>query len=65
MIQEVVRYERVPVPDELLVERPATEIPSPVKYGQIIQTHIADRAIIETLNGQIRAIRALNNEDDQ
>lgn len=61
---EVVRFERVPVPSDLLVRHQPATIPEQLTYGEAIQLWSADRAIIETLLGQIRAIESLNDGID-
>ena len=61
-IVEVVRVERVPVPNDLLVLHQPTTIPDELTYGELIQLWSADRGIIHILLGQIEAIRSLNHE---
>lgn len=56
---EVVRY--IPVPAEHLVERAPSVIPEKPTYGEIVSLFATDRASIETLNSQLRAIRELSD----
>jgi len=61
---EVVRVERIPIPADLLVLHNKTTIPETVTYGETLQLWAADRGIIDTLLGQLDAIRSLNNEPE-
>jgi hypothetical protein len=56
---EVVRVERIPVPADLLVTEAPAEIPEGLTYGQAIHLWSIDRAKLETVNGRIDAVRAL------
>jgi hypothetical protein len=58
---EVVRVEYVQIPTDLTVERPKAPVPPDLNYGEAIALWSEDRARIDTLNGQIRAIRSLEN----
>lgn len=58
---EVFHVEQLPVPAELLVQHQKTTIPEVLTYGQAMQLWSADRSIIDTLLGQIRAIESLND----
>ena len=58
---EVVKFERVPVPSDLLVLHQKSTIPESVTYGESLQLWSADRTTIDILLGQLRAIQALND----
>lgn len=60
---EVVRVERTPVPRDLLIQHQKTDIPESLTWGEAIQLWSADRAIIDTLLGQIQAIATLDGTD--
>ena len=60
---EVIRYERVPIPADLLVKHNKTAIPDGLTYAEAIELWSLDRAIIDTHNGQLDALRSLNNGD--
>jgi hypothetical protein len=64
-VVEVVRVERVPVPSDLLALHNPSTIPNELTYGELIQLWSADRGTITILNGQIEAIRSLNEEDTE
>lgn len=59
---EVTVFERVPVPDEHLVQHPKSTIPDTLTYAEGIQLWAEDRAIIDTQNGQLEAIGVLSHE---
>lgn len=61
---EVIRYERVPLPSELLVRHQKTTIPAEITYKEAIELWSLDREIIDTLGGQIEGISALMEEDE-
>ena len=64
-VVEVVRVERVTVPGDLLIQHNKTTIQEgPVSFAEAIEYWSLDRAIIDTLNGQIRAIESLNDESE-
>ena len=56
---EVTRYESLPVPEDLTIEVPPSEIPDALTYGQAIGLWADDRATIEILNARLKAIRNL------
>jgi hypothetical protein len=56
---EVVRFERIPVPADLLVTEAPAEIPEGLTYGQAIHLWSIDRAALETVNGRLEAVRVL------
>jgi hypothetical protein len=58
---EIVRVEYVKIPSDLTVERPKAPVPPDLTYGDALSLWSEDRARIDTLNGQIRAIRSLEN----
>jgi hypothetical protein len=58
---EVITVERVPVPDDLLIEHMPSTIPEGLTYGEAIQLWMADRDTIAIHNGQIKAIKSLND----
>ena len=64
VVVEVVKFKRVPVPAEHLVLHHKTTLPATLTYGEAIQLWAADRAIIDTQNGQLEAIGVLNDERD-
>ena len=60
---EVVRFEQVQIPSDLLIQYQPTTIPSTLTYGEAIQLWASDRADLLKSNGQIRAIESLNDDD--
>lgn len=60
---EVVKREYVAVPADLVSEVPPVVIPDGVTYGELIELHARDRAIIYRLNGKLRGIAALGAGD--
>lgn len=56
-------YEYVDVPSDFLIQHEKTTIPETLTYGEAIMLWSLDRAIIETQNGQIRAIGSLNEHN--
>jgi hypothetical protein len=56
---EVVRVERIPVPADLLVTEAPAEIPQGLTFGDALYLWSVDRAALETVNGRIEAVRAL------
>ena len=55
----------VDVPRNLVVIRNKTTLPETLSYGESLQLWSADRATIEALNGQLRAIQGLNDGDTE
>lgn len=53
----------IEVPAELLVQHNKTTIPESLTYGEAMQLWGADRATIDTQNGQTQGIAILNLED--
>lgn len=51
----------VAIPSDLTVLHQKTTIPESATYGELIQLHIQDRAIIDKLLANIRAISGLGN----
>lgn len=64
VLVEVVKFERVPVPDKHLVIHNKTTLPDSLTYAEAIQLWAEDRAIVDKQNGQLEAIGVLNNEGD-
>ncbi len=62
VIVEVPVTKFVPVPAEHLAEQLPSTIPEKPTYGEIISLFAQDRAAIQTLNAQLRAIRELTVE---
>jgi hypothetical protein len=60
---ETIKVERVPVPSVLLGLHNASTIPDSITYGEMVQLWSADRDTIMILNGQILAIRSLNENN--
>jgi hypothetical protein len=56
---EIVKVERVPVPADLLVTEAPAEIPQGLTFGDALYLWSVDRAALETVNGRIEAVRAL------
>jgi hypothetical protein len=56
---EIVRVERVPVPTDLLVTEAPAEIPQGLTFGDALYLWSVDRASLETVNGRLEAVRAL------
>ena len=59
-VVEIIKVERVSVPNELLVKHQPTTVPETLTYGEALQLWAEDRGIIKTQNGQIAAIESLN-----
>lgn len=55
----------IPVPSDLLLLRQPSTIPDGVTYGEALTLWAIDRATIEALLGQLRAIEVLNAGTDQ
>jgi hypothetical protein len=51
------------IPDNLLIQHNKTTIPEVITYGEALQLWAEDRAIVETQNGQLSAIRSLGEPD--
>lgn len=60
-VVEVVKYERIPVPAELLADCVKSLVPSELTYGQALSLWAEDRAKLDTCGGQIEAIGVLND----
>lgn len=58
---EIVRYERVSVPADLTAPGQKQTIPARISYGEAILLWAEDRATIDRVNGQLRAIRSLED----
>lgn len=56
---EVVKYEQVPVPADLLSPIPPQVVPDALSFAQALELWIEDREAIERLNGRLRAIQEL------
>jgi len=56
---EIVKVERVSVPSDLLVTETPAEIPEGLTYGDALHLWSIDRAALETVNGRLEAVRAL------
>jgi len=56
---EIVKMERVSVPADLLVTQEPAEIPEGLTYGDALHLWSIDRAALETVNGRLEAVRAL------
>ena len=62
-IVEIIKVEKVHVPANLLIQHNKTTIQAgEVTYGEALEYWSLDRAIIDTLNGQIRGIESLNEQ---
>jgi hypothetical protein len=57
-------YEYVDVPSDLLIQHQKTTIPDDITWGEGAILWAADRATIDILLGQIRAIESLNDGTD-
>lgn len=60
---EVIRYERVQIPDQLLKDCVKSPVPSELTYGQALSLWAEDRAKLDACGGQIEGIGVLNNVD--
>ena len=56
---EVTVVEYVPVPPELLQQRPQAAIPDGLTYGQALELWSRDRASLEAQNASLKAIAEL------
>lgn len=56
---EVVRIERVTVPPELLHGEHPETLPEALSFAQALELWALDRQHLQTLNGRLRAIQAL------
>ena len=59
---EVVRVERTPVPVDFLIQRNKSTLPEMLKYGEALQLWAEDRANLDSVNAQLRAIEGLSDE---
>lgn len=53
--------EYIGVPAELTMQRNKITLPEELTYGEALEHWAIDRATIDTLNGQLRAIQSLEN----
>lgn len=60
VVVEIVRVERVPVPVDLLTQRPKTVIPEVLTYGEAIEAWAEDRASLDIQNAKLREIANAN-----
>lgn len=60
-VVEVVRTERIPVPVNLLSGCVKSTVPDNLTYGEALSLWAEDRAKLDTCDGQIEAIRSLND----
>jgi len=54
----------IDVPAQLTLTRQKTPIPETITYGQALELWSKDRAIIDTLNGQLLGIKSLEQGTD-
>lgn len=57
---EVIKTERVGVPEDLLIRHQKTTVPETLTFGDAMQLWVEDRAMVDKLNGQITAIQSLS-----
>lgn len=53
----------VAVPSDLLIRHQKTTVPETLTFADALQLWVEDRALVDTLNGQITAIQSLNPVD--
>ena len=58
---EVIRIERTPVPSDFLIQRNKSTLPKTLKYGEALQLWAEDRANLDSVNAQLRAIQGLSD----
>ena len=59
-VVEVVRYERVNIPPELLSDCRISPVTDDLTFGQAVGLWADDRASLAACNGQLEAIRSLD-----
>jgi len=60
---EVVVEKPIPVPADFLIQRNKSTFQGSLTYGEALQLWSADRANLDILNAQIRAIQGLSSNE--
>ena len=58
---EVVVEKPIPVPADFLIQRNKSTLPDALKYGEALQLWAEDRANLDSVNAQLRAIQGLSS----